>query len=73
MQVSVSVNVTPEIGDIVYLNSDFVQSTPMTIEAIYACEECPDVSVDVVWADYGEIKRDSFDLALLVFDEADDE
>ena len=62
----------PEVGDIVYLKSDFDRSTPMTIESIEdACECCDERIVSVVWADYGDIKRDDFDIRVLSYSDLD--
>ena len=64
--------VVPEVGDVVYLNSDFDKSTPMTIESINdSCDCCNESIVSVVWADYGNIKREDFDIRLLSYSESD--
>jgi hypothetical protein len=64
------VELVPEVGDVVYLNSDFDRSTPMTIESINdSCECCDERIVSVVYADYGDIKRDEFDIKMLSYEE----
>jgi hypothetical protein len=59
------VEFVPEVGDVVFLTSDLDQSMPMTIEELSECD-CGVLNADVVWADFGDIKRDSFDLKCLV-------
>ncbi len=58
------VEFVPEVGDVVFLTSDLDQTTPMTIEDLSDCE-CGILNADVVWADFGEIKRDSFNVNCL--------